>query len=380
MASRSSLKILVVGAGIAGSAASFMLARDGHRVRWVDSMSQHASGGYQIQIDVTAQRILDHMGVLEEVRALSAPAPRIVVQRRQRVLARIDPADYRCARRGDLVGTVSRSVAGRVPLELRTTVLGIEQTLAGARVRFDDGSTEDFDLVVGADGLGSTVRTLAVDIDGPSGFRTGHLTFWVDVDGRLAGTEEAAMLSDRGVGAEFFPYPDTEQMLLVMAVDTDGARRSVEELRPLAQRLLERSGPRYARFAEAVAQSPASGMRITPFAQVRAPRWHARSVVLVGDAAHCIDPLSGMGAHGGLLGAAVLADELRRRSGDVAAAAIHYQRRTERFTKPVQLLTAGLLELATAASPRDHATAAAAITGAAMHARSADVPALAPSS
>jgi 2-polyprenyl-6-methoxyphenol hydroxylase-like FAD-dependent oxidoreductase len=292
MASRSFLKILVVGAGIAGSAAALMLARDGHRVRWVDSMSQHASGGYQIQVDVTAQRLLHQMGMLEQTRQLSAPAPRITVQRRRRVLTRVDAPEYRVARRGDLVGAVSRLVAEEVALELRTTALGIEQTRAGANVRFDDGSEEEFDLVIGADGLRSTVRALAVDADGPSVFRNGHVNLWIDVDGRLAGTEEASILMDRGIASLFFPYPDKDQMLLVMAVDVGRDRRSVEELRPLARQLFERSGSRFERFLEHVDRTPADSMRITPFAQVRAPRWHARSVVLIGDAAHCIDPLS----------------------------------------------------------------------------------------
>ncbi|MFJ4897436.1 FAD-dependent monooxygenase [Streptomyces sp. NPDC088727] len=68
------------------------------------------------------------------------------------------------------------------------------------------------------------------------------------------------------------------------------------------------------------------GMKDSPFfysqevVQVRTDSWSKGRVVLVGDAAHCASPYSGMGISGGLVGAYVLAGGINRAPGDLPAA------------------------------------------------------------
>ncbi len=368
------MKILVVGAGIAGSAAAYMLASDGHDVQIVDAVSEPFSGGYQILIDQTAQTVLRQIGALAVANELSEPAAAIDVIRRGKSLTKIEPTGYRSARRGDLVGAIAQHVAKSVPMQFGRELVGLEHTLEGVTARFADGASEGYDLVIGADGLHSTVRRLAVEVGESYLHENGRINLWVNVPGRVAGDTYAAILLGGRLGAQVFPYTDHDETLVLTSFDAGRRRFAGPELLPIAAKLLERSGAQFAPFIYPLLQAPADQIRITKFAQVRAPRWHARNTVLIGDAAHCIDPLSGAGAHGGLLGAALFADELRRTPRDVAGAAERYTRRLRPFVRSAQHVTAGLLERATARGIRSRLSADRSLAAAALTARRVEVP------
>lgn len=368
------MKILIVGAGISGSATAHMLAHAGNDVEVVDAAPCPHTGGYQILFDRTAMRLFDQIGARETVNALSAPTATITVARGQRTLATLTTEGYRSARRGDLVGAISKYVAERVPMRFGRELVGIEHRDAGVAAHFGDGSSGEYDLLIGADGLNSTVRHLAMEIDEPDLYLNGRVNLWVNVPGRVAGTTHAAILLGDRVGAQVFPYTDHDETLVLTTIRAGTQRREAMELLPLAANLLEASGPRYAGFAEHVRNATARDVRVTRFAQVRARRWHARNVVLLGDAAHCIDPLSGAGAHGALLGAAVFTEELRRTPDSIAAAAARYTRRVRPFARSAQFLTAGLVERATAHGITQRIAADLSLAAAALTVRRSDVP------
>ncbi|MBO3665159.1 FAD-dependent oxidoreductase [Microbacterium stercoris] len=368
------MRILVVGAGIAGSAAAHMLAHDGHDIDVIDSAPEPHAGGYQILFNRTAMRLFRQIGAAEMVNELSTPTARITVARGEKVLTTIATHGYRSARRGDVVGAMSRFAAARVPMRFGVELSGIEQTLDGVTAHFADGTRGDYDLIIGADGLNSTVRRLTLEIDRSYIYDNGRRNLWVNVPGRVAGTTEAAILLGKGAAAQVFPYTDHNETLVLTSINVGRGRTDPQQLRRIAADLLVSAGPKFAAFVDPVRTATSDDMKVTRFAQVRAPRWHARRVVLLGDAAHCIDPLSGAGAHGGLLGAALFADELRRTPSDPAGAAARYARRARPFVRSTQLLTAGILERATARGIAQRVAADRSLIGAALAARPADVP------
>lgn len=83
-------------------------------------------------------------------------------------------------------------------------------------------------------------------------------------------------------------------------------------------------------------------MKTSPFfysqeiAQVRTDTWFKGRVVLVGDAAHCASPYSGMGISGGLIGAYVLAGEINRHADDLPTALANYDRVLRPFVDEIQ--------------------------------------------
>src|SRR5262249_5247509 len=62
---------------------------------------------------------------------------------------------------------VLRAGAASVPSRLGTSVLSLTQGEHGVSIRFSDGSAGDYDLVVGADGIDSTVRKLTLSVAPP---------------------------------------------------------------------------------------------------------------------------------------------------------------------------------------------------------------------
>lgn len=79
--------------------------------------------------------------------------------------------------------------------------------------------------------------------------------------------------------------------------------------------------------------------------QVRTDAWSRGRVVLVGDAAHCASPFSGMGVSGALVGAYVLAGEINRHSGNLPTALAGYESALRPFVREIQKLRPFLLRI-----------------------------------
>lgn len=92
--------------------------------------------------------------------------------------------------------------------------------------------------------------------------------------------------------------------------------------------------------------------RLLPLGRGFAPRWCAGSVALLGDAAHVVHPLAGLGQNLGLLDAAVLAEELARRPADVPRALRAYERRRKGPVRATQWALEGFRAGFGAAAPR----------------------------
>jgi 2-polyprenyl-6-methoxyphenol hydroxylase-like FAD-dependent oxidoreductase len=79
--------------------------------------------------------------------------------------------------------------------------------------------------------------------------------------------------------------------------------------------------------------------------QVHIDAWHKGRVVLVGDAAHCASPFSGMGTTGSFVGAYVLAGEINRHSDDLAQAFANYEEKLRPLVNELQRVNPTFLRL-----------------------------------
>jgi len=317
------LRVLIVGAGIAGLALARALRLRGITAEVVERTAEWEASGAGLYLPGNSVRALDELGIWEE---LAAPANAIVRQRfldhRGRRLADIDVRSYwdgvaPCVgiRRATLhealrVGSVEGSV-----VRFGISVADLDDDGQSKRVRFSDGSTGTYDLVVGADGVHSTIRTLAF-AESPARY-VGQASWRFIADGFPEIGEWTVML---GRGRAFLTVALGEGSVYCYADvnSSDGP----PDTRGGAWREL------FADFADPVPRllQQADDAYYAPIEEVAPPAWKARRVVLVGDAAHASSPNMAQGAAMALEDALVLADALAT-SQDTYEALTEYRRR-----------------------------------------------------
>lgn len=314
-------RILVVGAGIAGLATAVALQRHGFRPEVVEARARPPMEGAAITVHGNGVRALRALGVGDALDAAGAVVPRWACHDRGGAL--LCETDLAALWDGvapcvgvtrHLLTAILQEAAADVPLRFACRVTGLRQD-DHVGVTFGDGSCRDYDLVVGADGIGSTVRRLAVSDVVPS--RTPTFGWRCVVAGRPAGVDHLVLLLGEGCFVGLVP---------VGGGRTYGFAGANAAGAPLRDRLTEFGGP----VPEFLARLGDTTPHIAPLCSVTLDRWHDRRVVLVGDAAHAAYPHMGQGGSLAVEDALVLADELAHADTLASALDAHARRRRPR--------------------------------------------------
>ncbi|MFC9993984.1 FAD-dependent monooxygenase [Nocardia sp. NPDC127526] len=316
-------RVLIVGGGIAGDMLALLLERDGWEVTVAEIAPAVRTGGQTVDLRGDSREVLRHAGLLEQARNCLVP---------QRGAAWITADERRLAAmpvtafggrglvsteellRTDLARIIHDAAGPSVTHRFGETVEALADSGDRVRVRFRSGGSEEFDLVVGADGAHSRVRALRFGpeenyrkplglahawftlVEGPG---TPKLDGWFllyNTPGRLA--------------LEARPgHPGEQEIGLTFAADTLPRGGDREARFALLERTFAGAGWRAREFLTAARHAP--DFALDTYDQVHMPRWHDGRVVLVGDSAWCASPLSGLGTALALRGAAELASALR---------------------------------------------------------------------
>ncbi|MFJ4837899.1 FAD-dependent monooxygenase [Streptomyces sp. NPDC088746] len=338
--------VLISGGGIGGPALAHGLRRHGFEVTVVERGPGLRPGGQAVDVRGVALDVIERMGLLE-------PARR--VRTRMRGMSILDPdgkeidrstdATFSSGRldsddiellREDMVRLVYECTRGDVEYLFGDTVTALDEDETGVRVDFAGAASRSFDLVIGADGLHSTVRRLAF---GPEEGFSHHLGSYLSVfsaDNFLGLEDWQVWLSDGDVGFGIMPVRQNTELRVAFGFGSGPLARDADALRRIiTERLasLRWEGPR---LAEAARRAP--DFYCDAMAQIRMDRWSHGRVALLGDAGYCPSPLSGQGTSLALVGAHVLADSLAQASGDHTAAFARYEDRMRDFVALNQAL------------------------------------------
>ncbi|MGH7911303.1 MAG: FAD-dependent monooxygenase [Candidatus Dormibacteraceae bacterium] len=344
--------ILISGAGIAGPALAFWLCRAGHRVTIVERASEPRRGGQAVDLRGAGRTVIERMGRLQRAREVAIDQRGFaLVDRRGRITARM-PVDAFDGRgivseieilRGDLGGLLYEASLPGTEYVFGDTIAALEAQADGVEVTFEHAPSRRFDLVVGADGLHSTVRRLVFgpdescieDLGLLSGGWTGPAN--VDLDGwflmynapggLVAAARPGRLPGEIKVGLSFRSGP--------LAVECRGEGALKEKL---ATRFAG-AGWETSRLLEGMWD--ASDFYFDTTGQVRLDRWSRGRVVLLGDAGYCPTPLTGLGTSLALVGAYVLAGELSSAGEDHEVAFARYEERLRPYVKQAQELPPG---------------------------------------
>ncbi|MFE4217355.1 FAD-dependent monooxygenase [Streptomyces sp. NPDC056844] len=345
------LRILVAGGGVAGPALAFWLTRGGHAVTVAERFPALRASGAQVDLRGQGIDAVTRMGLLEKVRSRLVDEPGVAfVDSRGKPKATIMAntsgkgrqtltSEYEIMR-GDLVRILHEATKDDTEYVFGKSVDGFDQHSDKVTGHFSDGTSGEYDLLIGADGQGSRTRRALL----PGGFdpywRVGiHMAYWfvprIASDTNIRDTYMVP--GGRQIMRRSHNATET-QVYFVMREDSAEAsaihRAPVEQQQKFWAERFRDAGWQTERFVE--------GMKDSPFfysqeiAQVRIDSWSKGRVALAGDAAHCASPYSGMGISGGLVGAYVLAGEINRSPGDLPTALANYEHVLRPFADKIQ--------------------------------------------
>jgi len=319
-------RILIVGAGLAGLSLARALAQAGLAPQVIEREAGRGVAGTGIYLPANGVRALRTLGLDEAVAARAAPIPhQRLLDHRGHLLADIDL--HR------LWGDVGPCLAlprtelhqilrEGVPVQLGRTIRSLEHREGPVRVGFDDGSSGEFDLVVGADGLRSSIRRLAVDPRPPVPVGQHSWRFLAACPPQV--TTWTVML---GPGTSFLTVPVGQGLVYAYADVTADSAPIGDPIGRLRQD--------FASFADPIPglleqlEDPAR-VHVAPIEQVAEERWGRGAVLLVGDAAHGMSPNMAQGAALAFEDALVLAACLRDAATVTDAVAAFVARRNRR--------------------------------------------------
>ncbi|MFJ3309383.1 FAD-dependent monooxygenase [Streptomyces sp. NPDC086549] len=338
--------VLISGGGVAGPALAYWLRRHGFEVTVVERAPGLRSGGQAVDVRGVALDVLERMGLLERAEKVRTRMRGMsVLDADGREVERSTEATYSSGRldsediellREDLVRLIHEHTRADVEYVLGDSIVALDEDDSGVRVDFAHGASRTFGLVIGADGLHSTVRRLAF---GPEERFARHLGSYLSVfgaDNFLGLDDWQTWLRDGDVGFGIMPVRDNTELRIAFGFRSDPLGHDPRALQRLVTDRLAALRWNGARLAEAARQAP--DFYCDAMAQIHLDQWSRGRVALLGDAGYCPSPLSGQGTSLALVGGYVLADCLGRAHGDHDAAYARYERRMRPFVTVNQAL------------------------------------------
>lgn len=326
--------VLISGASIAGPALAFWLHRAGYRVTVVERAPALRPGGQTVDLRGAGRTVVGRMGLLDAVRARCV---------HERGLAYVDADGRRAAEvpaeafggegivaeieilRGDLAEVLHDATRDDVEYLFGDRIVAMDEDADGVDVRLASGLRRRFGLVVGADGLHSGVRALAFGPESEFVHPLGMAMAFFTVPDPIGLDGRCTMHHVPGAVAGLRPDRVEGRAKALLATHTDEPvhRLPRARSRELLRDALAGAGWRTPEILDAMDR--ADDFYVESIGQVRVGAWSRGRVVLLGDAAACPSPLTGMGTSLALVGAYVLAGELASRA-DRAAALAAYER------------------------------------------------------
>ncbi|WP_410656126.1 FAD-dependent monooxygenase [Amycolatopsis sp. lyj-112] len=343
-------KVLISGAGIAGTTLAYWLRRHGFAPTVVERAPAPRVGGHAIDIRGTALDVVKRMGLLERLRGLSTDmrgmsfvngAGKTLVKVTEHTLTGgLTGNDDIELLRDDLTDVLAAAAQEGVEYVYGDRITGISQNSDGVRVTFAEGEARDFDFVVGADGQHSAVRSLVFGAEKQFSHHMDTYLAVFTVPNFLALDRwQTFHMRPGSMTGLYSARGNTEAraMLGFQSPELDFDRHDVEQQRKLlADHFLDHGweAPRLLR------EMASSELYFDSMTQIRMDRFSEGRVALVGDAGYGPSPLSGQGTSLALVGAYVLAGTLAAAQGDHRAGFAAYEREIRPFVLKNQALAA----------------------------------------
>lgn len=363
------MKVLISGAGITGNALAYWLSKLGHDVTVIERFPELRTTGLQVDLRGPGIEVLKLMGFDEAFRAKSVPEQGMLI---------VDSANRRRAyfgvnnsgkgrqsfttqyeiMRGDLCQLMYDAIKEKVSFRFGTSIESFKQKNNLVEVHFSDGKTEQFDFLVGADGMGSNTRKLMLGPGVQDALRPvkGAYTAYFTIPRPIQKGEEYNctfyLATRRRAIMTRRHTPDEIQIYLPCNTESERMKKAhragVEEQKKALAEVFQDAGW----SAKSILQDmyDSKNFYCERLGLVKLDSWFDGNVALVGDAAYCPSPLTGMGTTSGLVGAYVLAGEISRCCGNAKSGSqkptegldVALKAYDDRFRPFIELVTDGI--------------------------------------
>lgn len=337
-------RVLVVGGGLAGTAAALSLARTGIAVELVEREAVWRATGTGITLMGPALRALEHLGLLEQcLREGGGTSEMSLFDVNGDLLEELH-LDGLLGPDFPAVGGMMRPALHRIlsgaaaeaGVAVRTgvRVASLQQRPDGVDVALTDGSSGTYDLVLGADGLRSQTRELVFGADAPQPQALGQVV-WRAVLDRPASVTGEGQFYGPGLKTGFTLLgPDTMYQFLVQPF-ADPELPAPEDRPARMRELLAPFGGAVAEVREQITDPEKVDARKLYWLLMPSP-WYRGRVLLIGDAAHATTPQLAMGGAIALEDGIVLAELLTAHDELDAALEAFMARRYDRCRMVVE--------------------------------------------
>ncbi|MEV0251356.1 FAD-dependent monooxygenase [Nocardia sp. NPDC050712] len=311
---------LVIGGGIAGPVAATALRKAGIDARVFEAYPGPAFNiGSGLALAPNGLAALEVVGAGDRVRDIAFPITGMALSvggKQHSVPNLADTEPLQLVDRSELHNLLhDHATAAGVPFEYNKRLVRVQESADGVTAHFADGSSATADVLIGADGIRSTVRGL-IDPNAPGPDYTGMLGFGAMVDCELD-VEPGTMVFAFGKQA-YYLYGALDDGRVMWGANLPSKQYlSLTEARALPPehwlRILretysdDAAGGALVRATTAANLEVAGALHIMP----PVPRWHRGRLVLAGDSVHAPSNSSGQGASMGIESAIQLARCLR---------------------------------------------------------------------
>ncbi len=329
-------RVLIVGASIGGPALAHCLHHYGFDVTVIERATELRPGGQAVDFRGVGYDVLRYMELFDAVwqaRTRTEKLIYVTADGKEFATQRADdfggngfiaPLEIL---RGDLAAVFYNATRDKVNYVFGEQVAELHQDATGVDVTFQSGAQDRFDLVVGADGLHSGIRSL---VFGPEanfvkyqGTSIGFFSCpnYLHLDSVMVAYNEIGM----GGGLRAIQDNDRASALFAFQGDNTEYRLSREEQKArVRERVQSSSWIETSRMLDEMDAS--EDFYLDSVSVVEMDRWSKGRVVLLGDSAHCASPASGQGTNLAVVGAYILAGELALARGDHQRAFANYER------------------------------------------------------
>ena len=336
------MRIAISGAGVAGAALAYWLHRTGHTPTLIEQAPEFRTGGYMIDFWGVGYRVAKRMGIEDAIRDAGYQIEwlRSVGSRGEikadvdvDVFRRLIGEDFTSLPRGDLAAAIYTTIEDEVETIFGDSIATVDEHGDGVRLTFENSAPREFDLLVGADGLHSNVRSL---VFGPARDFERYLGCKVAagvVDGYRP-RDELVYVTYGAPGRQLarFALRDNRTMFLFIF----RAEHDLVHATPKEQLRNEFSDVGWECQDFLAALDKVDDLYFDVVSQIRMANWSRGRVLLIGDAAGCISLLGGEGTGLAITEAYVLAGELARAGADYRRAFEAYQTRLRPFIEAKQ--------------------------------------------